>query len=142
MVSAQKSKNFYEIRKFWCKKAKISINLRLVPNMDGTPTRADLRRALQKKSLTFLLADFYDKFPKNLAIERGLTFTPLVPRIPDRTNPAKNSACLLADHDAKDPSPQKGNFLMPDKGLGKFILNFLTKCNFSSRLDAYVRYAF
>jgi len=106
--------------------------------MDGNPTRAELRRALQKKSLTVLLAEFFDKFPKNLAIERGITFTPLVPRVADRTNPAKNSACLLADHDATDPSPQKGNFLMPDKGIGKFKPPFETQSKFYLRLDSHV----
>ena len=83
------------------------------------PSRADLRRALQKKLMTFMLADTFDKFPKKLAIERGLTFTPLVPKDVDRTNPASNTKCLLVDHDPKDPSPQKGNLLMPDTDCGK-----------------------
>lgn len=87
----------------------------------NNPSRADLRRALQKKVLTFMLADTYDKFPKKLAIERGMTFTPLVPKEVDRTNPAVHSNCLLADHDPKDPSPQKGNLLMPDTDCGEFL---------------------
>ena len=94
----------------------------IVSRMAGTnPTKADLRRALQKKTLTLMLADFYDKFPKNLAMERGMTFTPLVPREVDRSNPARNTNCMLMDHDAKDPSPEKGNLLMPDNGCGKFV---------------------
>ena len=91
---------------------------------DNTPTRADLRRALQKKTLTLMLTDFFDKFPKNLAIERGINFTPLVPKDVDRTNPASNTNCLLVDHDATDPSPEKGNFLMPDNGCGEFNRNY------------------
>ena len=84
-------------------------------------SRADLRRALQKKLMTFMLADTFDKFPKKLALERGLTFTPLVPKDVDRTNPASNTKCLLVDHDPRDPSPQKGNLLMPDTDCGKFF---------------------
>ena len=83
------------------------------------PSRAEMRRALEKKVLTFALADAYEKHPTRMALERGITFTPLPPRVSDRTNPASNTCCLVLDHDAKDPSPQKGNHLMPEAENGK-----------------------
>ena len=78
------------------------------------PTRAELRRALEKKLLTFMMAENYDKFPSKLAQERGINFTPLPPLKADRSNPALNSCCMLMDHDPRDPSPEKGNLLIPD----------------------------
>ena len=84
------------------------------------PNRAELRRALEKKLLTVMMAENYDKFPAKLAQERGMTFTPLPPLTPDRSNPALNSKCLLMDHDPRDPSPEKGNLLIPDTEEGKF----------------------
>ena len=80
----------------------------------ATPTRADLRRGLEKKILTFMMADTYEKFPSKLIQERGITFTPLPPLLVDRSNPALNSACMVLDHEGRDPSPQKGNLLIPD----------------------------
>ena len=61
-----------------------------------------------------MMADAYDKFPAKLIQERGITFMPLPPLLVDRSNPALNSVCLLLDHDGRDPSPQKGNLLIPD----------------------------
>ena len=86
------------------------------------PNRAELRRALEKKLLTVMMAENYDKFPAKLAQERGMTFTPLPPLVSDRSNPALNSKCLLMDHDPRDPSPEKGNLLIPDTEEGKWIL--------------------
>ena len=90
--------------------------------VNPTPTRAELRRALEKKLLTFMMAENYDKFPSKLAQERGINFTPLPPLVPNRRNPALNSACMLMDHDPRDPSPQKGNLLIPDTEEGKFLV--------------------
>lgn len=85
------------------------------------PNRAELRRALEKKLLTFMMAENYEKFPSKLAQERGMSFTPLPPLNPDRRNPALNSTCLLMDHDPRDPCPEKGNLLIPDTEEGNFV---------------------
>ena len=89
-----------------------------VHRMNNQPTRADMRQGLEKKVLTYFLADAYEKFPTKLALERGLVFTPLPSQNVDRINPASNSCCLLVDHDVKDPLPEKGNFFIPDSENG------------------------
>ena len=66
------------------------------------------------------MADTYDKFPHKLAQERGITLTPLPPLNVDRSNPANFTCCLLVEHDARDPSPQKGNLLIPDTEDGMY----------------------
>ena len=78
------------------------------------PSRSELRRGLEKKVLIFMLADVYEKFPQKLAQERGITLTPLPALNVDRSNPAVFTCCLLVEHEARDPSPQKGNLLVPD----------------------------
>ena len=83
------------------------------------PTRADLRRGLEKKLLTYMVADTYEKFPSKLAQERGMSFTPLPPMMADRSNPAHNSCCMLIEHESKNPAPEKGNLLIPDTEEGK-----------------------
>ena len=83
------------------------------------PTRAEMRQGLEKKVLTLALADAYGRFPARLAVERGITFTPMPNWNVDRNNPACNSCLLSLDHDANDPSPQKGNLMLPDNDEGK-----------------------
>ena len=95
----------------------------LVPSMSSiNPTRAEMREGLEKKVLTLALADLYGKFPAKLAMERGITFTPMPNWRQDRTSPASNSCLLSVDHDAYDPSPQKGNLMLSDNGEGTFFI--------------------
>lgn len=84
----------------------------------NTPTRADLRRGLEKKLLTYMVADTYEKFPDKLAQERGMSFTPLPPLNVDRSNPALNSSCMVIDHEPHNPAPEKGNLMIPDSEEG------------------------
>ena len=99
------------------------------------PTRAEMRQGLEKKVLTLALADSYGKFPAKLAMERGITLTPMPNWKVDRTSPASTSCLLSIDHDTYDPSPQKGNLMLSGNDEGKSVIANYTK--FSYRFYAH-----
>ena len=76
--------------------------------------QSDIREALEKKVLTFMAASSYEAVPAQMASERGLTFTPLPPMEFDEADPAANSCIMVIDHDASEPSPENGNYLISD----------------------------
>jgi len=92
-------------------------------------TRVDLRQAIEKEVLSYMVAVQYDKCRDKLANERATTFTPLPPAEPGIIDPAAKSCISLIDFNADDPVPQAGNFLISDSPTGnmKYRLVNLTK---------------
>ena len=91
-------------------------------------TRVDLRQAIEKEVLSYMVAVQYDKCRDKLANERATNFTPLPPAEPGISNPAAKSCISLIDYNANDPVPQAGHFLISDSPSGKKI-KFFSKYN-------------
>ena len=82
--------------------------------MSETPS--DLRQAAEKNVLTYLTALGYDQKPRQLILERGLTFAPLPPEQIQEDDPAANTNCLAVDSDNSDISVVNANFLAAMSG--------------------------
>ena len=82
--------------------------------------QSELLIAAEKNVLTYLAALGYDQKPRQLILERGLTFAPLPPSVIVDGNPAAESLCLSIDFNNKDTSTLNANFLTPLSGM---ILN-------------------
>ena len=67
-------------------------------------TPSDLRQAAEKTVLTYLTALGYDQKPRQLLMERGLTFAPFPPDVIDPEDPAAQANCLGVDSDNSDVS--------------------------------------
>ena len=77
-------------------------------------TRMDIREALEKKVLTFMIASTYEAMPKQMALDRGISFTQLPSREWDENDPAANVSVLVLDYTPENPNPTKGNYNMAD----------------------------
>ena len=86
-------------------------------------TRVDLRLAVEKEVLSYLVALEYDSKPEKLAEDRNTNLTPLPVENSSRTDPAGKSMFSLVDYDEDDPQPHNGNPMMPENESGK-ILHF------------------
>ena len=86
----------------------------MVTPANEVKTQSDIREELEKKVLTFMAASTYEALPSQLANERGITFTPLVPETFDEKDPAASSNTLVIDYEHSDPAPEKGNMMMSD----------------------------
>lgn len=64
--------------------------------------------------MSFTAASTYEALPKLLVTERGLTFTQLPPKEFDDDDPVANCCAFVIDFDGKNPSPEKGNYLVSD----------------------------
>lgn len=84
-----------------------------IPNQKAL-LQADIREALEKKILSFTAASTYEALPNLLVTERGITFTQLPPKNFDDDDPVANCGTLVIDFDGKNPSPEKGNYLVSD----------------------------
>ena len=82
--------------------------------MTETPT--ELCQAAEKNVLTYLIALGYEQKPRQLILERGLTFTPLPPDLIDANDPASNANVISIDFDNTDFSPINGNRLATVSG--------------------------
>ena len=91
-----------------------------------TETLSDLSRAAEKNVLTYLVALGYDQKPRQLILERGLTFTPLPPDLIDEKDPAANSNVISVDFDNTDISPVNGNRLATISGNDWLLTSKLT----------------
>ena len=87
----------------------------VVNNFKMPIIQADLRQAAEKNVLTYLIALGYDQKPRQLILERGLTFTPLPPDI-IRNDPAAESNVLCIDYNNVDMTPSNGNRLATMSG--------------------------
>ena len=76
---------------------------------------ADLRQAAEKNVLTYLIALGYDQKPRQLILERGLTFTPLPPDV-ILADPASESNVICIDYNNIDISPSNGHRLATMSG--------------------------
>ena len=93
-------------------------------------TRVDLRQAIEKEVLSYMVAVQYDKCRDKLANERATNFTPLPPAEPGIIDPAAKSCISLIDYNAEDPVPQAGHQLISDSPTGNItILNRLVNFN-------------
>ena len=81
-------------------------------------TRVDLRQAIEKEVLSYMVAVQYDKCRDKLANERATTFTPLPPAELAMIDPASKSCISIIDYNSNDPVPQAGNFLISDVPTG------------------------
>ena len=81
-------------------------------------SRVDLRQAIEKEVLSYMIAVQYDKCRDKLANERAMIFTPLPPAESGLIDPAANSCITLLDYDANDPLPQAGHYLISDVPTG------------------------
>ena len=79
-------------------------------------TQSELRQAAEKNVLTYLTALGYDQKPRQLILERGLTFAPLPPDQIQEDDPAANTNCLGVDSDTSDISALNANFMAPMSG--------------------------
>ena len=79
-------------------------------------TQTEMLEAAERNVLTYLAALGYDQKPRQLILERGLTFTPLPPNIIKEGDPAANSWSINIDFDNKDPSLLNANVLTPVAG--------------------------
>ena len=84
-------------------------------------TRVDLRQAIEKEVLSYMVAVQYDKCRDKLANERATNFTPLPPAEPGMIDPAAKSCISLVDYNASDPVPQAGHYLISDSPTGMFF---------------------
>ena len=89
---------------------------RTTPAME---TRVDLRQAIEKEVLSYMVAVQYDKCRDKLANERATVFTPLPSAESGIIDPAANSCIALIDYNATDPVPQAGHYLISDVPTGK-----------------------
>ena len=85
-------------------------------------TRVDLREAIEKELLSYLVALQYDKKRNKMAEERNTNFTPLPVENFNRADPAATSMMALVDYDPLDPQPQTGHALIPDVPTGRFLV--------------------
>ena len=76
-----------------------------------TENVSDLRQAAEKSVLTYLIALGYDQKPRQLILERGLTFTPLPPDLINESDPAAFSNVIVIDFNNMDVSVSNANFL-------------------------------
>ena len=79
-------------------------------------THSDLRQAAEKTVLTYLTALGYDQKPRQLLMERGLTFAPFPPDVINPDDPAAEANCLGVDSDNSDVSVINANFMAPMSG--------------------------
>ena len=77
---------------------------------------SELRQAAEQNVLMYILALLYEQNPQQLVLERGLTFTPLVPETFDETDPAANVNCINIDFDNEDNNIANNNMLTPLSG--------------------------
>ena len=97
---------------------------RTTPAME---TRVDLRQAIEKEVLSYMVAVQYDKCRDKLANERATVFTPLPSAESGMIDPASKSCISLIDYDASDPIPQAGHFLISDVTTGeKYDYNIIS----------------
>ena len=71
----------------------------------------ELAQAAEESVLTYLAAIRYEQKPRQLALERGLTFAPIPVANFDPEDPAASSVVLNIDFDNSDPSPLNANYL-------------------------------
>ena len=79
--------------------------------------QSELRKAAEKNVLTYLAALGYDQKPKQLLLERGLTFVPLPPKEINAEDPAASSVCINVDFNNDDTNILNANFLTPISGI-------------------------
>ena len=77
-------------------------------------SRVDLRQAIEKEVLTYLVALQFDQKKEKLVQERNTTFTPLPKEKAPKNDPAARSCIGFVDYDDKDPMPQSGHYIIPD----------------------------
>ena len=82
-----------------------------------TENNSELRLAAEKNVLTYLTALGYEQKPRQLILERGLTFSPLPPDLIIEKDPAVNSNILVIDFDDTDIAPINGNRLATMSGM-------------------------
>ena len=78
--------------------------------------QSDLRQAAEKNVLTYLIALGYDQKPRQMILERGLTFTPLPPDSIKIEDPASGTNVIIVDYCNVDISPINGNRLATMSG--------------------------
>ena len=88
-------------------------------------TRVDLRQAIEKEVLSYMVAVQYDKCRDKLANERATFFTPLPSAESGMIDPASKSCISLIDYDASDPIPQAGHFLISDVNTGEHYYYYM-----------------
>ena len=76
----------------------------------------ELRQAAEQNVLMYILALLYEQNPQQLVLERGLTFTPLVPETFDENDPAATANCINIDFDNEDNNIANSNMLTPLSG--------------------------
>ena len=83
--------------------------------MSGTE-ESELRQAAEQNVLMYILALLYEQNPQQLVLERGLTFTPLIPDDFDIKDPAAKVNCINIDFDNEDTNIVNNNALTPLSG--------------------------
>ena len=86
----------------------------LIEDMAENPS--DLRQAAEECVLAYLTALGYDQKPKQLILERGLTFAPMPAHKIDENDPASHSCTISIDFDNDDTSMQNANALAANSG--------------------------
>ena len=84
-------------------------------------SRVDLRQAIEKEVLTYLVALQFDQKKDKLVQERNTTFTPLPKENAPKSDPAAKSCISLIDYDDNDPMPQSGHYIIPDSNASKWF---------------------
>ena len=77
---------------------------------------SELRQAAEQNVLMYILALLYEQNPQQLVLERGLTFTPLIPDEFDASDPAAKVNCINVDFDNEDTNIVNNNVLTPLSG--------------------------
>ena len=85
--------------------------------------KSKMREAAEKNVLAYITALTYEQNPRQWMLDRGLTFTPLVPAVIDEFDPAANSCGVMTDFNNLDVSTINANFLAQMSGKQK-IQNF------------------
>ena len=102
----------------------ISLKIDFSNNMSSSAIRdlmaptghSEMREAAERNVLAYITAMLYEQNPRQWMLERGLTFSPLVPESFTSEDPAALSSGIAVDYDGDSPSVTNANALAQMSG--------------------------
>ena len=81
------------------------------PDLMAPSKQSYMREAAEQNVLSYILALIYEQNPRQWILERGLVFTPMIPKFFEVSDPAAKSCSVMVDFDNMDVSTLNANFL-------------------------------